>query len=429
MITPGDQPPRGGCYHAAVSSSPLREQLDRYADLLLSVGVNLQPGQKLIFRTTTEALELSRLIVEKAYRMGSPYVEVIWGDEGVVRARFLHAPDDSFSIVPEHVARRMVELASEGAASLAVLADDPHNLVGTDPKRMATYLRHWRPLMKPYYDVSMSDGIAWSGAAAASPAWARLVFPGLPEEEAVAKLWDAIFTAVRLDADDPVAAWRAHTDSLRAKKDVLNAKRYAALRFRAPGTDLRVGLADGHQWDGGSSRTPAGVEFVANMPTEEVFTAPHRERVDGVVRASKPLVYQGTVIEGLELVFERGVVTKAVAAKGQAALDNVLNSDEGARRLGEVALVPASSRIARMGLLFYETLFDENAACHLALGQGYAMTLRDGQRLSPEERLAAGLNQSLTHVDFMTGSAEMDVDGELPSGELEPVMRAGEWVL
>jgi len=275
----------------------------------------------------------------------------------------------------------------------------------------------------------MSDGIAWSGAAAASPAWARLVFPGLPEEEAVAKLWDAIFTAVRLDADDPVAAWRAHTDSLRAKKDVLNAKRYAALRFRAPGTDLRVGLADGHQWDGGSSRTPAGVEFVANMPTEEVFTAPHRERVDGVVRASKPLAYQGTVIEGLELVFERGVVTKAVAAKGQAALDNVLNSDEGARRLGEVALVPASSRIARMGLLFYETLFDENAACHLALGQGYAMTLRDGQRLSPEERLAAGLNQSLTHVDFMTGSAEMDVDGELPSGELEPVMRAGEWVL
>jgi aminopeptidase len=403
-------------------------RLDRYADLLLRVGVNLQPGQKLIFRTSTEAIELTRLVVAKAYQMGSPYVEVFWSDEGVTRARFLHAPDGSFDIVPEHQAERIVQLAREGAASLSVSADDPDNLAGTDPRRMATYLEHWRPRMKPYYELSMSDRVAWSGAAAASPAWARRVFPDLPEDEALSRLWDAIFDAVRLDAADPAAAWREHTDALRARKERLNARRYAALRFRGPGTDLRVGLADGHQWDGGASFTPAGVEFVANMPTEEVFTAPHSRRVDGVVRATKPLAYAGTLIDGFELTFEGGAVTKAVARQGQEALDHVLATDAGARRLGEVALVPASSPIARTGLLFYETLFDENAACHIALGQGYAMTLQGGQGMSPDERRAAGLNESLTHVDFMIGSAELDVDGELPTGELEPVMRAGEWV-
>src|SRR5690606_9264687 len=299
---------------------------------------------------------------------------------------------------------------------------------GTDPKRMATYLEHWRPLMKPYYELSMSDRVAWSGAAAASPAWARRVFPGLPEDEALARLWDAIFHAVRVDAADPVAAWREHTAALLARKERLNERRYAALRFRGPGTDLRVGLADGHQWDGGASYTPGGVEFVANMPTEAGFTAAHRERVDGVVRATKPLAYAGTLIDGIEVTFANGVVTKAVAREGQEALEHVLNTDPGARRLGEVALVPASSPIARTGLLFYETLFDENAACHLALGQGYAMTLQGGQRMSAEERRAAGLNESLTHVDFMIGSDQVDVDGELPSGEHEPVMRAGEWV-
>ncbi len=406
----------------------LEARLNAYADLLLGVGVNLQPGQKLILRTTTEAVPLTRLLVAKAYALGSPYVEVIWSDEGVTRARFAGAPDESFAIVPEHTAQAMIELARQGAASLAITADDPDNLAGTDPKRMATYLKHWRPLLKPYYEMSMSDAMAWSIGAAASPAWAKRVFPGLPEAEAVERLWAAIFSAVRLDEPDPVAAWSAHTGALAGVKARLNARRYAALRFRAPGTDLRVGLADGHRWDGGSSCTPQGAAFVANMPTEEVFTAPHRARVDGVVRATKPLAYNGTLIDDFELTFEGGEVVKAVAGQGQAALDHVLATDEGARRLGEVALVPASSPVARMGLLFYETLFDENAACHIALGQGYAMTLEGGQKLSPEEKRAAGLNESLTHVDFMIGSDRTDVDGELASGEVEPVMRAGEWV-
>ncbi len=408
--------------------SRTHSDLQRYADLLLDVGVNLQRGQKLILRTSTEAVELTRLVVEGAYRRGSPYVEVVWSDEGVTRARFKHAPDGSFENAPEEVAQAMIRLAKEGAASLAIVADDPDNLVGTDPKRMATYLKSWRPRLKPYYEIAMRDGIAWCVAAAASPAWARRVFPELPEAEAVQELWNTIFHAVRLDTEDPAAAWDQHLGDLRVAKEQLNAKRYVALRFRAPGTDLRVGLADGHLWEGGSSTTPDGVTFVANVPTEEVFTAPHRERVDGVVRASKPLAYNGNLIDGFELTFEDGVVVNAVAATGQEALDNMLEADEGARRLGEVALVPASSPISRTGLLFFETLFDENAACHIALGQAYAVTVEGGASMSPEEKLAAGLNASLTHVDFMIGSDRMDVDGELVSGELEPVMRAGEWV-
>ena len=412
-----------------MSSHDLASRIDAYADLLLKVGVNLQPGQKLILRTTTAAVDLTRAVVARAYDMGSPYVEVIWSDDGVTRARFMRAPEDSFGIVPEHVAEAMVRLAQEGAASLAIVADDPDNLRGTDPKRMARYLANWRPRLKPYYELSMSDGIAWSVGAAASPAWARRVFPDLPEDEAVARLWEAIFHAVRLDTEDPEAAWRAHAQQLVSARERLNSRGFAALRFKGPGTDLRVGLAEGHRWDGGSSCTPAGDRFIANMPTEEVFTAPHRERVDGVVRASKPLAYAGTLIEDFELTFEGGEVVSAVAGKGQEALDQILAADPGARRLGEVALVPVSSPIARMGLLFYQTLYDENAASHIALGQGYAMTLRGGAKMSVEERRAAGLNESLTHVDFMIGSADMDVDGETPTGEVVPVMRAGEWVI
>src|SRR5690606_11658033 len=240
---------------------------------------------------------------------------------------------------------------------------------------------------------------------------------------------EAIFHAVRLDTEDPEAAWRAHAQQLVSARERLNSRGFAALRFKGPGTDLRVGLAEGHRWDGGSSCTPAGDRFIANMPTEEVFTAPHRERVDGVVRASKPLAYAGTLIEDFELTFEGGEVVSAVAGKGQEALDQILAADPGARRLGEVALVPVWSPIARMGLLFYQTLYDENAASHIALGQGYAMTLHGGAKMSVEERRAAGLNESLTHVDFMIGSADMDVDGETPTGEVVPVMRAGEWVI
>lgn len=411
-----------------MTNASFEDRLTAYAELLVRVGVNVQPGQKLLVRASTESAPLVRKVAEIAYRIGSPLVDVHWNDDGVTRARFLHGPEGSFSTISEWRAKAMIQLAEEGAASLAISSDDPDMLAGTDLDRFSTYMKAWRPAVKPYSDVAMNDGIAWSVAAAAAPAWAKRVFPGLPESEAVAKLWDAIFAATRIDEPDPVAAWRAHTDRLKAMKDRLNDQRFAALRFRAPGTDLRVGLADGHVWDGGVSRTPDGTEFVANMPTEEVFTAPHRANVDGVVRASMPLAYNGTIIDDFALTFEAGRVVEARAGSGQKALDNILGTDEGSRRLGEVALVPASSPIAKTGILFLETLFDENAACHIALGKAYGLTVKGSDAMTPEQRAEVGMNESLSHVDFMIGSAEMDVDGERANGELVPVLRQGEWV-
>lgn len=411
-----------------MTNPAMSERLRTYAELLLKVGVNLQPGQKLLLRTSTDAIELTHIVVEMAYQLGCPLVEVIWNDDGVTRSRFLHGPEGSFSTISPHRAQMMIDLANEGAASLAIASEDPDLLAGTEPSRMAAYLKAWRPAIKPYYDIAMRDGVAWSVGAAAAPAWAKRVFPELDTAAAVEKLWEQIFAATRVLAEDPLAAWRDHAASLGEAKGRLNEKRYAALRFTGPGTDLRVGLADGHRWDGGVSRTPKGVEFMANMPTEEVFTAPHLAKVDGVVRATKPLAHSGTVIDDFELRFEAGAVVSATAGQGQAALDEILATDDGARRLGEVALVPASSLIAKTGVLFYETLFDENAACHIALGRAYGFTVDGSEAMSDDEKRAAGMNQSLTHVDFMIGSDQIDIDGETRDGRLEPVMRAGEWV-
>jgi len=403
-------------------------RLNAYADLLVKVGVNLQPGQGLLVRAQTEAAPLVRRVAEAAYGLGSPYVEVSWADDAVTRARFLHAPDDSFERVPQWRADGYLAMAQQGFASLAILSDDPDLLAGTDPQRWATYARAWQRANRAYQQIAMSDGVAWSVAAYAGLAWARKAFPGVEDRQAVESLWDAIFAASRVTGADPVAAWERHDGQIKGWGERLNGRRYAAVRFRGPGTDLRVGLADGHIWEGGSSVTPDGTPFMPNMPTEEIFTAPHRERVDGVVKASMPLANGGSVIDDFTLRFEKGVVVEARAGSGQAALERILDTDEGARRLGEVALVPASSPIARTGVLFFETLFDENAASHIALGRAYPTTVEGGAAMSEDEARAAGLNDSLAHVDFMIGSAAMDVDGETADGELEPVMRAGEWV-
>lgn len=416
------------CYHASMNTNSFEQRLDAYAELLVRVGVNVQSGQKLIVRTSTAAVQLTRKVVELAYQAGSPYVEVLWTDDGVTRSRFAHGPDGSFGIVPHYRADALNRLAGEGAASLSIVADDPDMLAGTDPRRYAAYLAAWRPAVKQFTDLSMSDSIAWCVAAAASPAWARRVFPDLDEDRALDALWNAIFSATRVDTPDPVAAWRDHAAGLKVVKDNLNSKRYSALRFFGSGTDLTVGLADGHVWDGGSSTNEAGSAFMANMPTEEVFTAPHRAKVDGVVRATKPLSYNGNMIDGFWLRFEHGRVVEAHADVGQATLDSILDTDDGSRRLGEVALVPASSPIEKAGILFYQTLFDENAACHIALGRAYNSTVAGSQALNQQEQEAVGMNNSLSHVDFMIGSVEVDVDGVLADGATEAVMRHGEWV-
>jgi len=404
------------------------QKLENLATLALRVGVNLQPGQRLVLGGPVEALDLMRRIVKQAYDLGAAHVTVEIGDEQMGLIRALHAADDTLDVADvERVAMVKAKL-ERGDAYLRIAGGDPDLMAPADPARVARMTKAASVAHRPVFDLQGRAHMPWSIIAFATPAWARTAFSDLPEAEAVAKLWDAIFAATRADVGDPVGAWKAHLAMLRRANDHLTARAYRALHLRAPGTDLRLGLADSHVWKGGGSvAESSGVRFVANMPTEEVFTAPHARRVDGVIASSKPLSYQGQLIDRFQLTFEGGAVVAATAERGQAALDKLLEIDEGARRLGEIALVPHESPISQSGLLFYNTLFDENAACHVALGSAYEMTMRDGAKRPLEELQRDGFNQSYTHVDFMFGSAELDVDGELPDGTLEPVMRGGAW--
>lgn len=403
--------------------------LKRYAHVILHVGAGLKPGQRLVLRATLESADLVREVVRAAYEHGSPFVNVLWSDDAVTLARFESAPEGSFSEVPFGAADAMEGMAARGDAVVSILGSDPELLAGVDASRVAESRAANQKAMAPFYRYIMSDGVAWTIAAVPTPAWAQRVFPDLPADEAMSRLWDAVATAVRLNEDDPVAAWTAHVANLETLAGRLNDRHFHALHFTAPGTDLTVGLADGHVWKGGGSYAPDGTPFVANLPTEEVFTAPHATRVNGTVAASKPLAYNGRLIEGLRITFEQGVAVHAEADRGQEALDGLLATDDGARRLGEVALVSVDSPIHQSGVLFLETLFDENAAVHIALGRAYRFNVEGGSSMSDEEADAAGLNDSLTHVDFMIGSEHMNVDGITQDGRVTPIMRAGRFVL
>jgi aminopeptidase len=321
-------------------------------------------------------------------------------------------------------------MLARGDAYLRVGGEDPDLMSAAEPARVASMVRAERRAMRPVSELVQRSAMPWTIVPYAVSAWARKVFPDLREAEAVEQLWDEIFVATRADLDDPVAAWTEHVAALDARSRLLSEHAFEALELRGPGTDLRVGLSEGHVWAGGGRiAASTGVRSVHNMPTEEVFTAPHARGVEGVVRATKPLSYQGQLIDDFALTFAGGRVTDFSAGRGGGVLEELLATDEGARRLGEVALVPHSSPISRSGLLFYDTLFDENAASHLALGRAYETTLRDGASRALEELQRDGFNQSLTHVDFMIGSAELDVDGVGRDGSTVSVMRGGEWTL
>jgi aminopeptidase len=321
----------------------------------------------------------------------------------------------------------MAKAFHEGAARLAVNGNDPKALEGLPPERIGRAQQAQSRAYKPALSAISQFVTNWTIVPFAHPSWAKAVFPGLPEEEAVARLWRAIFQATRVDQEDPVAAWEAHNRALHEKVAFLNERRFDALHFQGPGTDLTVGLAEGHLWQGGATPTKKGRLCNPNLPTEEVFTAPHRERVEGVVRASRPLALSGQLVEGIWARFEKGVAVEVGAEKGEEVLKKLLETDEGARRLGEVALVPADNPIAKTGLIFFDTLFDENAASHIAFGQAYAENLEG--RPSGEEFRRRGGNESMVHVDWMIGSEEVDVDGLLEDGTRVPLMRRGLWVV
>jgi aminopeptidase len=401
--------------------------LDRLADVAVGTGLNLQPGQEVILTGSAETLPLVRRIAEAAYKAGASLVTPVLSDEAVTKARYLYGSDASFEAAPGWLFNGMADAYGANAARLHVSSENPMSLSDIDPAKIARASKAQSVAFKPAMEKISNFAINWSIVSYPGRAWAMLMFPDLDGDAAQAKLARAIFAASRVDRDDPAAAWAAHNADLAARRDWLNDRQFAALHFKGHGTDLTVGLSEGHLWQGGASEAKNGIVCNPNIPTEEVFTTPHAGRVEGVARATKPLSHQGSLIENIEVRFEKGRIVKANASRGEDVFQKLLETDDGAARLGEVALVPHSSPISESGLLFYNTLFDENAACHIALGQCYKDCLADAGDISDDEVAARGGNASVIHVDWMIGGPETDIDGITDTGGRVPVFHKGEW--
>lgn len=412
-------------------ATTFQNHLETYAKLLLTLGVNVRPDQTLVIGTGTTAIEdvapFARVLTRAAYAMGARHVIVDWGDADVARTQLLAAPDVALTEVPMWRIHWFEELSDQGAAFLNIFAPDPHLYDGIDPSRMAAAAKAGSQAAQKFAEAAASLRHAWCVASVASRAWARDIYPDKPEADAVAALWEYIFGATRVTQPDPFAAWRHHLDALNARAAFLNESRFRALRYRAPGTDLRLELPSLQTWvGGGNSKSARGEPFVPNIPTEEVFCLPVRTGVDGVVASTMPLNYNGRLIDGITMRFEHGRILDFNATSGRDILETIIATDDGSHYLGEVALVTADSPV-NTGTPVRNTLFDENASCHLAIGRAYPICLEGGATMSADELAANGANTSLAHVDFMIGSDKLDIDGETAAGELVPVLRAGMW--
>lgn len=404
------------------------QMLGKYADVIVKVGLNLRKGQRLFIRGILADAPLIRKVTESAYKAGAVFVDVMLTDEQINRIRLEYADPETLTEVPDWFSVRYEEHYQRMDAELAISSADPELMAGIDSERLAVWRKATREKIKAldakYQSLSSCN---WCVVSTASPAWAKKVFPDLPIEQAQEKLWQEIFASCRIDTSDPVVAWQEQTAKLKRSMTYLNEQRFTALHYAAPGTDLTVGLSEKHLWVGAESEFKNGITGIPNLPTEEVFTAPHKDQVNGVVSSTRPLIYSGVLIDQFSLTFENGRVVKLTAQKGEEALRKMIETDEGAVRLGEVALVPNSSPISQRHILFYNTLFDENASCHIALGEAYRETIAGGEEMSEEEFAANGGNKSMVHTDFMIGSAELNIDGIKADGTRQPVMRKGEW--
>ncbi|NVN01177.1 MULTISPECIES: aminopeptidase [Asaia] len=410
------------------TTRPFAERLDRLGEVAIRIGLNLQPGQELVISAPLEAVPLVRRLTEHAYRAGASLVTTQYSDDETTLARYRFASDESLDTSAAWMADGIARAYREGAARLAITGANPTLLNGQDPKRVSRASRAASRANREAMEIITRFDTNWTIVAYATANWAAQVFPDLPPEQAQARLWDAIFASSRLETPDPVIAWKQHNATLHAKAAMLNERRFDSLHFTGPGTDLLVGLADGHAWAGGAEHTTNGIECNPNIPTEEVFTTPHSHRVSGHVASTKPLFHQGTLIDDIRVTFADGRIIESHAAKGEDALRRILETDDGAARLGEVALVPHASPISDTGILFRNTLFDENASSHIALGQAYTKCLFDTEGATPEELAARGANTSMIHIDWMIGSNEIDLDGVHQDGARTPLMRKGEWV-
>lgn len=404
-----------------------KEKLQKYAELIVKVGVNVQPGQEVVLYINVEQQHLAHLIVKEAYKAGAGKVMIKWSDTFAQREFLEHASDEFLENVPEFAKEEAQYIADHRCCRISVMSEDPGAFGGIDQKRVAAYQSANGKALMPVRQATQNNDLSWTVVAAASPAWAERVFPDLKGEAAVDRLWEEIFKTTRIDREDPIQAWKDHDTKLHEKEDWLNKEQFSALHYTSPRTDLTIGLPENHVWEGGGSKNAAGIEFMANMPTEECFTAPDNRRIDGYVTSTKPLSYAGNILENMKFTFKDGKVVEATAEKGQAVLDHLLETDDGVRSLGEVSLVPDPSPISQSGITFFNTLFDENASDHLALGAAYPFNVQGGTKMSKDQLKAKGINFSQAHVDFMVGSADMNIDGIKKDGTIVPVFRNGDW--
>ena len=407
--------------------SDFNELLKKYARLIAETGVATEKGHTVVLQISVDQAPLARLITQEAYKLGAAEVIVQWTDDQIQREFLLHAATDRIENVPQSKIDQADEWLEKGASRISVVSADPDAFAGVDSQRVASYQAAAGKALMNLRKATQANKVSWTVVAAAGKQWAAKVFPDLPEEEQVDALWDQIFKTTRVYEEDPVLAWKKHDEKLAKKAEELNQEQFSALHYTAPGTDIIIGLPKNHLWEGAGSYNARGKKFMANMPTEEVFTAPDSHRVDGYISSTKPLSYAGTIISGMKFTFKDGKVVDFSAEQGEDVLAKLLDTDEGARRLGEVALVPDPSPISQSGIIFFNTLFDENASNHLALGSAYAFSVKGGTEMSDEELAEADLNRSQTHVDFMVGSDKMDIDGIREDGSTVPIFRNGDW--
>ncbi|HLR79716.1 MAG TPA: aminopeptidase [Bacillota bacterium] len=406
-----------------------QQTMEKYAVLALRTGVNLQQGQALMINAPVEGADFTRVVVKKAYELGAKDVHVQWNDDELTLLKYQHAPEEVLTHYPEWKVKLHDFYAEDGAAILSIFSTNPDLLKDIDSARIAKANKAAAKALANFRSYTMKDKITWSIISIPTGDWAQKVFPDQSRQQAIDRLWEAIVKIVRVDQDDPIAAWEKHNATLAKAQNILNEKKYKKLLFKAPGTDLEMELPDGHLWKGGSAVSEQGITFNPNMPTEEVFTLPHKYGVNGTVSSTKPLNYGGSLIDRFSLTFKDGKVVDYTAEQGEDILKHLLETDEGASRLGEVALVPHESPVSQSNLIFYNTLFDENASCHIALGKAYPTNLEGGSEMSLEELDQHGVNDSLTHVDFMIGSENLNIDGVKADGSTEAVFRQGTWAL
>ena len=406
----------------------MEEKLKEYARLAVVTGLAVKPGQEVMISASVEVADFVHLVMEQAYKAGASDVVVEWMDNEAAKLRYQHSYMEKISQCPEWTSLMRNTMAQRGAAFLSIRSDDPRVLADVDPKKPAAAQKASRNACGPFVEAHRNGTMPWCIIGAASPKWAQAVFPDLPEQEALDRLWDAIFQTARVDSGDAVAAWEAHRQEFQKRIAWLNEQGFDALHYQnSLGTDLTVGLLPGGIWCGGGAATADGRWHFMNLPTEEVYTAPHRERTEGTVYSSMPLNFNGNLIDQFYLTFEKGRVVDFGAKQGEEVLRSILEMDEGAKYLGECALVPHDSPISNLGILFYNTLYDENASCHLAVGSGISEAIEGGMSKSREELLQVGINDSLTHVDFMFGTADLSITGIRPDGTRVPVFQNGNW--